>query len=70
MKKTNSPLNSYARYSALALQMVVIILLGVWGGYKLDQWAGTGFPVFILVCSIASVALAIYSAIKDFIRKK
>ncbi len=62
-------LNSYARYSSIAFQMLVIILLGVWGGVKLDEWIDTGFPVFTVLLSIISVALAIYSVTKDLLKK-
>jgi hypothetical protein len=65
-----NPLKNYAKYSSIAFQMLVIILLGVFGGYKLDQYLELKFPVFTLVLSLASVALAIYYAIKDFLKNK
>ena len=65
-----SPLKNYARYSSIALQMLVIILLGVFGGYKLDVYMDLHFPVFTLIFSLSAVALAIYYAIKDFIKNK
>jgi len=49
--------------------MLAIILLGVYGGYKLDKLIHIRFPVFTLVFSMLSVALAIYYAIKDFLKK-
>ena len=55
----------YAKYSSMGFQMVVIIGGGVWGGYMLDQWVGWKFPLFIVLGSLVSVALAIYFAIKD-----
>ncbi|MBE9490932.1 MAG: AtpZ/AtpI family protein [Bacteroidetes bacterium] len=67
-KKNN--LNSYARYSSIALQMLVIILLGVFGGYKLDEWLNLSFPVFTVLLSLLSVALAIYTVVKDLIKKR
>lgn len=70
MKKQKLPLNDYARYSSIALQMLVIIALGVVGGYFLDKWIGWRFPVFTLLLSIVSVAAAIYIVIKDFLKKK
>jgi len=63
-------LESYARYSSLAFQMFAIIGLGIFGGVKLDQWLGMGFPVFTVLLSIISVAAAIYTAIKDLIKKQ
>lgn len=64
------PLESYARYSNLAFQMFAIIGIGIFGGVKLDQWLGIGFPIFSILLSIISVAAAIYIAIKDLIRKQ
>jgi F0F1-type ATP synthase assembly protein I len=62
-------LNSYARYSSIAFQMLAIILLGVFAGFKLDQWLHTK-PVFTIILSFGSVILAIYYVTKDLIRKK
>jgi hypothetical protein len=48
--------------------MLAIILIGVFGGVKLDQWLQLKVPVFTIVLSIASVILAIYYAVKDLLR--
>jgi hypothetical protein len=50
--------------------MVVIILIGVIGGMKLDHWLKPKFPVFTVVLSFLSVMLALYYSLKDFIRMK
>jgi hypothetical protein len=68
-KPDENPLNTYAKYSSLAFQMLAIILLGVWGGRKTDQWLNLSYPVFTALLSVVSVLLAVYYAIKDFIRK-
>ncbi len=64
----NNPLQNYARYTSIGLQMLVIIFLGVFGGFKLDQYLGTT-PLFIILLSFAGVSLAIYHAIRDFIKQ-
>ncbi|MEI6852015.1 MAG: AtpZ/AtpI family protein [Bacteroidota bacterium] len=69
MKKPSNPLNNYAKYSSIALQMLVIIAGGVVGGYYLDKWIGIKFPVFTVLFSFLSVSLAIYISIKDFLKK-
>ena len=61
-------LNSYARYSGIALQMLVIILLGIWGGVKLDEMVSFKFPLFTVLLSFISVGLAIYVVIKDLVK--
>jgi len=51
--------------------MMVIILGAVFGGIKLDDWVTQmDFPLFTLLFSIIGIVLAIYIAIKDFIRFK
>jgi putative F0F1-ATPase subunit (Ca2+/Mg2+ transporter) len=63
------PINDYARYSGMGIQMLIIIGLGTYGGIKLDELLKIKFPIFTIVCSLASVALAIYVVIKDFLKK-
>jgi hypothetical protein len=58
------------RYASMGTQMLVIIALGVFGGYKLDKYLQFKIPVFTLVLSLLSVAAAIYLSIKDFLKKK
>ena len=62
-------LNNYGKYSSIAFQMLAIILLGVWGGVKLDEWLNLSFPVFTIVLSLFSVTLAIYTVVKDLLKK-
>ena len=61
-------LNDYARYSSMAIQMLVIILLGVFAGVKLDQWLHTK-PFLTVILSSGSVILSIYFVTKDLLRK-
>jgi hypothetical protein len=49
--------------------MLVIILAGVFGGYKLDQWLELNVPIFTVLLSLLSVVLAIYTVIKDLLKK-
>lgn len=66
--KENNSLGTYAKYTGLGVQMVVIILITVWGGMKLDKLVGLETPVFTIVLSLLGVITAIYTAIKDFIK--
>jgi ATP synthase protein I len=65
--ENNNPLQNYARYTSIGIQMLVIIILGVFGGYKLDQYLGT-LPLLTIILSFAGVSLAIYHAIKDLLK--
>jgi len=62
-------LRSYAKYSSIAVQMLAIILIGVIGGLKLDEWISWEFPLFTLLLSILSVVLAIFYVTRDFLKK-
>jgi len=50
--------------------MIAIILVGVFGGIKLDQIVRLEFPVFTVVLTIVSVILSMYYAIKDLLKMK
>lgn len=67
-KQPQKPLNAYAKYSALGIQMAVIIGGGCYGGYKLDKYFNNSTPVFTIVLSLLSIALAMYVVLKDFIK--
>lgn len=69
-EKKKKYLDNYVKYSSLAIQMIAIILIGVFGGFKIDKWLSLEFPVFTILLSIISVAGAVYYAIKDFIKGK
>ena len=60
--------NSYIKYSSIAFQMGVIIVLGTFGGKWLDTFIDIKFPVSTLTFSVLSVFLAVYFAIKDIIK--
>lgn len=69
MNQSNKkPSNEYIRYSGIAFQMIAIILIGVFGGLKLDKLLSLKFPVFTLLLITLALILAIYTAIKDFIK--
>lgn len=53
----------------MAFQMGVIILGGAYGGVKLDAYLQWKFPVFTVVFSISSVAIAMYFSLRDFLKK-
>lgn len=62
-------LNNYAKYSAIAFQMIAVILIGVFGGKKLDEYLNFETPVFTIIFSLLSVFASIYLVLKDFIKK-
>lgn len=67
-KPENNGLRNYARYAGIGTQMIVIILMTVWGGKKLDHHFQLETPVFTIILSLLGVFAAIYTAIKDFLK--
>ena len=67
MQKSRKQLKNYARYSGLAIEMGVIIFAGAFGGLKLDQKFDLA-PLFTLIFTILALIMAIYIAIKDFLK--
>ncbi|MBI3519695.1 MAG: AtpZ/AtpI family protein [Bacteroidetes bacterium] len=67
-KQPPKPLNAYAKYSALGIQMALIIGGGCYGGYKLDEYYKNTTPVFTIILSLVSIGLAMYIVLKDFIK--
>jgi hypothetical protein len=61
-------MQSYARYSGIAFQMIAIIGLATWGGVKLDELLGMKTPVFTIVLSLFGVFTALYISLKDLIK--
>ncbi|MEE4260669.1 MAG: AtpZ/AtpI family protein [Bacteroidales bacterium] len=66
----DSPLKFYAKYSTLAIQMVVIIVGSAFGGRALDKWLEWQFPVFTLALTILGVVAALILGLRDLFNKK
>lgn len=60
-----NPLREYARYSNMAFKWIAVILLGFFGGMKLDEWLKLEFPIFTLVLSSSGLFLSLYLLIKE-----
>lgn len=63
------PIHQYAVYSNLAFEMGAVIVLGVFGGIKLDNWLGVS-PLFTIVCSLAAIGLSLYLAVRSVSKQK
>jgi hypothetical protein len=63
-KEAQRRTNSYAKYSALAFQMLGTIAVFTYGGYKLDEWQQNRIPVWTLIFSLGSIAISLYVFIR------
>ena len=66
-KQNNNPLNSYARFSSIAIQMFVIIGVGTFGGIKLDECFQNKNDLFTITLSLISVILSILYVVRSII---
>lgn len=64
-KQKPNQLNSYLKYSGLAIQMTITIGLMAFIGYKLDIYFALKFPVFLLVLVFSSLFGSIYLLYKS-----
>lgn len=69
VNKGKQGLDAYSRYSTIAIQMVIIIVITSLGGVKLDKLAGTE-PILTVVLSLLGVASAMWLVIKEVLRNK
>lgn len=58
------------KYSGLAFQMIVIILLVLYAGMKLDGYLKNNFPLFTVIGAFLGVILSLYFALKDLLKMK
>ena len=65
IQKKKERLNSYARFSGVGFQMLATIGIGVWGGIKLDKIYPNDYQIFTIICSLASIGVALYTVIKQ-----
>jgi hypothetical protein len=54
----------------MAIQMILVIGLGVFGGVKLDQRVHASFPVFTLSLTLLAVGIAMAMIILKVMRSK
>lgn len=64
-KKGEKPPNNFLKYTGMASQMAITILIGVFGGIKLDELLSLQTPIFTLILSLLAVAASMYFVIKD-----
>jgi len=63
-------LSRYAYYSGLGFQMIAIIGVFTYIGYKIDEWQSNEKPIFTAILSLVGVCSSLYSVIKSVNKKK
>lgn len=66
-QKKNSALNTYAKYSAIAFQMLAIIGIGSFVGVKCDAYFGLENNLWTIILSLCATILAVVFVIRRII---
>lgn len=60
--------NVYLKYSGMAFQMGIIILIGALLGRKLDNYFHSPKPWFTVAFSLLAIFAALYTTLKDLLK--
>lgn len=67
--KPKKNLDNFIRYSSLGFEMMAIIGLSTFGGYKIDEWMENEFKTFTLILMILSVIVSIIYGTRNLLKK-
>jgi Putative F0F1-ATPase subunit Ca2+/Mg2+ transporter len=68
-KRQKPRLDSFIRYSSLGFEMMAIIGIFTFAGYKTDQWLNNEFRGFTLGFMVVSVVLAVLYGVRGLLKK-
>lgn len=69
MENNRKPQNMM-RYAGLASQWMIMLLLAVWAGHKLDILTNWKLPLFLILFPLISLFLSMWQLIKELNRPK
>ncbi len=55
----------FIKYTNIAFRMIIIILVGVYSGVKLDEYLKMESSIFTMIFSLLAVIVAMYVIIKE-----
>ncbi|SEM98132.1 Putative F0F1-ATPase subunit Ca2+/Mg2+ transporter [bacterium A37T11] len=69
-QKSPKMLNAYVYYSGLGFQMIAVIGLFTYAGYRLDKGAGGNAILWTAIFSLLGVFFSLYMVIKSVLKRK
>ena len=63
--KGNSTRNSYLKFTGMGFQMIAVIGLFTWAGYKIDKSAGHSTLWVTAILSLTGVFISLYLVIRS-----
>jgi len=70
VSKTPKPLNDYLRYSGLGIQLIVLLLAGMWLGDWVDGKAANSKPWFTILFTLLGLGGGLYQLLRDLLKPK
>ena len=68
-KKPHST-NDLMRYAGLATQLLAMLAIAVFAGYKADGWLNMPLPLLVWLLPLVFLGITIYKLIKDTSKRK
>jgi hypothetical protein len=62
-------LRLYGRYSSMVFQMIVIVMIGTFGGKELDKLLKMEHPVFTIILILISAFLSLFYFFRSVMKK-
>lgn len=62
-------LKAYGKYSSMVFQMILIVLIGTFGGRELDKLLEMKHPVFTIVLILVSASLSLFYLFRTLLKK-
>lgn len=63
-KRNQKSSNLFIAYSTIGIQLALILLLFIYGGYRLDNYYDAS-PVFIIIGAFAGLCIGFYNLIRE-----
>ena len=58
------------KYVGLGSQLMALLLVGVWGGMKLDKLTGWKFPLFVVTLPLLALGISLWQLVREFNKPK
>jgi hypothetical protein len=66
-QKKKPQVDQYLKYSGMAFQLAIVLLIGTFAGNRLDQFFQTKRPYFTALLALLSLFAGLYVSLKDLL---
>jgi len=60
---------NFVKYSGLGFQMLAVIGLFAFAGYKIDEYRNNGKPIFMALLGVLGVIISLYQVVRQLNNK-